>query len=81
MLFSKLPEEGPRDTPVLQKLMMRTDHHTLPAPREHDVRTPLVPQEPWGRSPDDRNDDMVFFVPLERVDVEYLVLPGKTCGP
>ena len=77
MLLSELPNEGLRDAPVLQEPTSRANHHTLLTPREHDVRPSLVLHEPRGLGPDNRNDDMVLFVTLERVNVEYRILPGE----
>ena len=57
---------------------MRANHHALLAPRQHNIRPSLVLHEPWTRSPDDRDNDVVFFVALEGVDVEHCVLPGET---
>ena len=57
---------------------MRANHHALLAPRQHNIRPSLVLHEPWTRSPDDRDNDVVFFVALEGVDVEHGVLPGET---
>ena len=59
---------------------MGTNHHALLAPREHDVRSSLIPHEPGSRSSDDRDDNVVFFVSLEGVDVEYGVFPGEARG-
>ena len=47
---------------------MRANHHALLAPRQHNIRPSLVLHEPWTRSPDDRDNDVVFFVALEGVD-------------
>jgi hypothetical protein len=78
MFLSKPPDKGPRDALVLQEQAIGTNHHTFLTPREHDVRPTLVPHEPRGRSPDDGNDDVVCFVTLEGVHVEYRVLPSKS---
>ena len=80
MFLSKPSDKGPRNALVLQEQAISTNHHTLLTPGEHNVRPTLVPHEPWGRSPDDRNNDVVCFVTLEGVDVEYSVLPGKSCS-
>ena len=78
LLLSKLPNEGPPDAPVVQEPTTGTNNHTLLTPREHNVCPSAVLHEPRGRGPDDRDDDMVFFVTLEGVDVEYRVFPGET---
>jgi hypothetical protein len=80
VLLGELPDKGPCDGLLLQEQAVGTNHHTLPTPREHDVRPPLVLHEPRGISPDDRNDDVVCFVALEGVNVEYSVLPCESCG-
>ena len=80
VFLSKLPNEGPRDGPVLQEPTVGTNHHALLAPRKHDIRSSLVLHEPRSRSPDDRDNDVVLFVSLEGVDVEYGVLPGEAFG-
>ena len=80
MFLRKLPNKCLRDPPVLQEPTMRTNHHTLLTPREHNVRPSLVFHESRARSPDDRDDDVVFFVALEGVDVENGVLPNETRG-
>ena len=80
MLLRKLPNKGLRDLLVLQEHTMRTNHHALLAPREHNVRPSLVLHESRARSPDDRDDDVVFFVALKGVDIEYGVLPNETRG-
>jgi len=79
MLLSELPNEGPRDLCVLQERTIRTDHHTPLTPGEHDVRPPMVLQEPRAHGPGNRNDDMICFVTLEGVNVEYRILPGEIC--
>jgi hypothetical protein len=80
MLLSELPDEGLRDVLLLQKQTVGANHHTLLTPGEHDVRPSLVLHEPRGQRPDDRNDDVVCFVTLERVDVEHGVFPGDFFG-
>ena len=79
VLLSELPDKGLRNGVPLQEQAVGTDHHTLLTPREHDIRPSLVRHEPRGISPDDGNDDMVCFVALEGVDVEYRVLPCESC--
>ena len=80
MFLCELPNEGHRHSLVLEKPAVRQYHHTLLAPRQHDVRPSLVLHEPRRRGSDDRNDDVVFFVSLERVDVEYGVFPRDASG-
>ena len=80
MFLSELPNEGIRYALVQQKPTVGANHHALLTPREHDVRPPLVLHEPWRLSPDYRDDDVVLFVSLKGVDVEYGVFPGETCG-
>lgn len=78
MLLSELPNERLRHVPVPQELTVGEDHHALLAPRQHHVRPPLVLHEPRNGRPDDRDDDVIFLVPLEGVDVEHRVFPGET---
>ena len=80
MLLSQHPDQRLRHVPILQELTMGQNHHALLTPRQHHVRPPLVLHEPRNRRPDDRNYDVVLFVPLERVDVEHRVFPGEACG-
>ena len=80
MLLSKPPNEGPRDVPFLQEQTMCTDHHTLLAPRKHDVRPSLVLHESRVRSSNDRNDDMIRLIALEGINIEHSVFPGETRG-
>lgn len=80
VLFSELPNERLLHGRSPQKPTMGQNHHTLLAPREHDVRSPLVLHEPRSRGPNDRNYDVIFFVSLKRVNVEDGVLPGEICG-
>ena len=80
VFLSKLPNEGLRDALLLQESTMGADHHTLLTPRKHDIRPSLVLHEPRTLSPDDGNDDVVLFIPLEGVDVEHSVFPREICG-
>jgi hypothetical protein len=80
VLLGELPDKGPRDHLLLQEQTVGTNHHTLLTPREHDVRPSLVLHEPRARSSDDRNNDVVCFVALEGVHVEYCVLPRESCS-
>ena len=80
MLFSELPNQSLRDAFVLQEPTIRTNHHTLLTPREHDVRPPMILHEPRGLGPNNRNDDVVLFVTLEGVDVENRILPSEIRG-
>ena len=79
MLLSELSNKG-RHGRVVQESTVGQDHHALLAPREHDVRPPLVGHKPWRRRPHNGNYDVVFLVSLERVDVEYGVFPNETSG-
>jgi len=80
MFLGELSNEGVRNALAQEETTMGANHHTLLTPREHDVRSSLVLHEPWTRGSDDRDDDMIFFVSLEGVDVEYRVFPGETRG-
>ena len=80
VFLGELPNEGVYDVPLQQEPTIGTNHHALPTPGKHDVRPPMIPHEPWSRCSDDRDDDVVFFVPLERIDVEYGIFPGEICG-
>jgi hypothetical protein len=80
MLLSELPDKSPRNGVLLQEPAVGTDHHALLTPGEHDICPSLVRHEPWARSPDDGNDDVVCFVTLEGVDVEYSVFPCESRG-
>jgi len=79
MFHSELPNKGLRHGPVQQKPTVGANHHTLLTPGEHDVRPPLVHHKPRRRGPDYRDDDVVPFISLKRVDVEYGVFPGEVC--
>ena len=52
MFLSELPNQGLRYGPLHQKLTVGADHHTLLAPREHDVRPLLVTHESRGLGSD-----------------------------
>ena len=79
MFLSELPNQGLRYGPLHQKLTVGADHHTLLAPREHDVRPLLVTHESRGLGSDYRDDDVVPFISLKRVDVEYGIFPSEVC--
>ena len=81
MFLGELPNEGVRNAPVQQEPTMGAYHHTLLTPREHYVRSSMILHEPRSLGSDDRDDDVVFFVPLEGVDVEHRVRPDEICGP
>jgi hypothetical protein len=80
MFLGELPDEGLRYALVQKKPTVGANHHTLLTPRKHDVRPSLVLHEPRRRGSDYRDDDVVRFVSLKRVDVEHSVFPGEACG-
>lgn len=51
--------------------------HPFLAPREHNVYTPTLLQEPDLCRPHERDDDEVRFVALEGIDIEDLVFEGE----
>lgn len=65
VLLCELSNKRLRHVPVPQELAMSQNYHALLAPREHDIRPPLVLHEPRSRRSDDRDYDVVLFVPLE----------------
>jgi hypothetical protein len=80
VLLSELPDKGPRDgffcknKRLVQIIILFLHRESMTFVRRWFV------MNPGARSPDDRNDDVVCFVTLEGVDVEYRVLPCESCG-